>query len=91
MDDYDVELEDEALMHASINLELLRELEWCGTSRGQGTGFMGSGGDGYPARSCPICGGIDPSDERGTWEFVKGAIGHRDDCRLAATLKQETV
>jgi hypothetical protein len=64
------------------------ELEWSGVSHGEGSGFMGSGGDGYPCRCCPMCQGIDPSDEQGRMEFVPSAIGHRDDCRLNDALRE---
>lgn len=58
---------------------LLAKFEWSGHARGQGSGPMGSGGDGYSYPACPLCRGIHPS---GKSEFVESALGHRKDCEL---------
>jgi len=63
--------------------KLLRELEWCGTAYGQGSGFMGSGYDGHEYAACPICHGIMPC---GSNEFQESAFGHQGGCRLARAL-----
>ena len=72
---------------------LLHELEWSGSERGQGSGYMSSGGDGPLIRACPICRGIDPSDRLAHSHFMGSAHGHRPDCKLskALTLYKEAI
>ncbi len=67
---------------------LIKNLEWSSSRQGQGTGPMGSGGDGMHVRCCPVCDGIDPLDS-GRTEFIKSAWGHREDCELAKHIKDQ--
>ena len=62
-------------------LILLKALEWSGTTQGQGTGFMSSGGDGPNISCCPNCRGIDP-DDKNRGHFVSKGHGHRSSCTL---------
>lgn len=62
------------------------EVEWSGYARGQGSGPMGSGGDGARYPACPVCGGL----KRGNNEFINSAVGHKPGCRLAASLGKPT-
>lgn len=66
-------------------IDLLRRLEWSGIRRGQGTGFMGSGGNGEVYSSCPICHGL----KKPNGEFSHLAVGHKPDCELAARLGEQ--
>jgi len=63
-------------------LAMLRRLEWSASTRGPGSGFMDSGGDGALCPTCPICHGIDPESVN-RHDFVRSAWGHREDCELA--------
>lgn len=65
--------------------EMLQKLEWSGHRRGQGSGFMGSGGDGLLYRACPVCRGL----EKPNAEFAPGAVGHRADCDLHKVLSSD--
>lgn len=69
------------------DLNLLHRLEWAGYAQGQGSGFMGSGGDGPHFPACYICGGIKPGTgaER---EFMKSAIGHKKFCQLKKRIEE---
>lgn len=84
--------------HKNMEAEILREshqtlikvlesVEWSASTRGQGSGMMGSGGDGPLVRACPVCGGIDTSDPRKR-EFNNSTHGHRDDCSLKTALDE---
>lgn len=66
-------------------VKALEAVEWSASRRGQGSGTMGSGGDGRSATACPSCGGIDPSCEASRG-FIKSAHGHRKNCKLSAAL-----
>ena len=68
-------------------VKLLKRLEWSGSTQGQGTGFMSSGGDGPMVACCPECGGIKP-DDLYSGHFMVEYHGHRSDCDLAYDLKQ---
>lgn len=62
---------------------IVAKLEWSGRSRGPGSGYMTSGGDGPLVPSCPLCRGIEPTHpQRGC--FIESVHGHRDDCFFAA-------
>jgi hypothetical protein len=82
---------EEALANARVMevapemLEMLKVLEWVGSQRGQGTGPMGSGGDGRLVSACPLCRGINPKDP-GRIEFIASAHGHQPSCKLHAVL-----
>lgn len=58
---------------------LLRELEWSGSRKGQGSYMGAADGRRYPA--CPVCGQIKP-DSGSDGDFTKDAVGHAKDCRL---------
>jgi hypothetical protein len=62
--------------------EMLTALEWSGTQRGQGSGYMSSGGDGPLFAACPVCRGLKEPNSH----FIQEAVGHRIDCALAAAL-----
>jgi hypothetical protein len=64
-------------------LALLREVEWRGCVRGQGSGMTLAGlSDGPLLPACPVCSGTKPSDHPMPWDRA----GHLPDCRLAALL-----
>ncbi len=56
-----------------IDESLRKDLEWSGDTRARGS--WGA------ARSCPLCGGVDPNDH-GRFEFTPKEWGHADDCDL---------
>lgn len=62
------------------------DLEWSSVRRGQGSGPMGSGGDGYAYPACPACRGL----KEPNGEFVGSAVGHQPGCKLAALLGRST-
>lgn len=67
-------------------LEIVKLLEWSGKRWNAGGAAMHRqhiDGDWHPA--CPLCGGVKPD---GPWcgAWMKEAIGHRPDCRIAAAL-----
>ena len=63
-------------------IDLVRELEWSETTRGQGVRM----GDRGPAGACcPICGGVKPGEIQG--HFIAEAYDHKADCRLKEMLK----
>lgn len=64
----------------------LDNVEWSGYVRGQGSGPMGSGGDGYKYAACPVCRGL----QKPNGEFVAEAVGHQPGCKLAAALGKPT-
>jgi hypothetical protein len=64
----------------------LERLEWSGYTRGQGSGPMGSGGDGQKYPACPECGGL----QRPNGEFIRSAVGHRSGCTIAHALGRRT-
>jgi hypothetical protein len=64
---------------------LVDKLEWSGVMRGQGSGFMSSGGDGPLVSACPMCGGINPQDQYKN-DFNEESWGHRKRCALDAAL-----
>lgn len=53
--------------------------EWSATTRGPGSGYMASGGDGNPHPTCAECGGLQPTPGAHV-EFIAAAIGHRPKC-----------
>jgi hypothetical protein len=67
-------------------LLLIKRLQWSGTRRGQGSGYMGSGGDGTPYPACPVCSRINPKSGARS-EFMDEAIGHKKNCKLALALR----
>lgn len=72
-----------------VRQEDLAELlasEWSGYTRGQGSGPMGSGGDGHKYPACPECGGL----EKPNGEFIASAVGHRSGCTIATALGRKT-
>lgn len=65
-----------------VALNELRKLEWSGFVSGQGNGPHGTGaGRLYPA--CPVCHGLKEKNR----EFNDTAVGHKDTCSLAETLR----
>ena len=70
-------------------LDELRKIEWSGTRQGQGSGPMGSGGDGPHVEACPRCGGIKPTS-RWRFEFGEEAWGHQSGCSPASALLETT-
>jgi len=70
-------------------LKVLARIEWGSYRRGQGSGYMSSGGDGPLIPACPDCGQcMDTPEAHG--HFNKSAIGHAKDCRLAKAIKSLT-
>jgi hypothetical protein len=74
-------------MNKTKLLAIIRKLEWRGETRGQGYGFMGSGGDGPIVRCCPLCRGIDPTDDCRA-EFIESAWDHKDSCNIKRALQE---
>lgn len=75
-----------ALFAAAPELyEALSAAEWSAKKQGQGSGFMGSGGNGPLVAACPSCVGICPEDQRKN-EFMARVHGHGDNCALDKAL-----
>ncbi len=71
---------------AAWRRKTLELVEWLDSTRGQGSGPMGSGGDGPKFPACPVCGGI---HESGSIEFIASAIGHKPTCVLKKLIERE--
>lgn len=65
-------------------IELLKKLEWSGTTTGPGV-YMGDR-NGTVYKSCPICHGLMPGQGAGG-DFVGAAMGHRKNCELSRLVK----
>lgn len=81
---YTESLEDEVTFLMSV----VRKIEWSSYQQGQGSGFMGSGGDGWLVSCCPVCHGINP-DDPGKIEFVEESHGHRKNCIIKKALNKK--